>query len=415
MIGRGTRLRPNLFGPGKHKTEFLIFDHYGNFEFFEQEYQEPEDTGSKPILQTTFEARLEFAQAALHHNNAQAFDVAINLLRADINDLPDNSVAVRRELRTVHQLQQSDLLKKLDAKTQHLLGETIAPLMAARVLKDKHATQLDKLMAGIQRCFVEQASCFDDGKIELLAEIDKLAINIQAVRQKDALIQELRSAEFWNNANIQKLEHARIELRGIMKYRQTQSGPGYETSVTKTGDREVREKDHELKIAGASETLVYRRRLKDILEKMVASNLTLQKIRQGEEIAESELKSLASTILTAHPGVSLEVLNEFYGRTADQLHITLREIIGLDVQAVESHFAGFLHSHPTLTAKQVQFINLLKNFIAQHGSIVIEKLNEAPFTSISYLGIDDIFPQKDIGELIAVLKPFIRQDDKHDQ
>ncbi|WP_142690878.1 helicase-related protein, partial [Klebsiella pneumoniae] len=41
MIGRGTRLRPNLFGPGKHKTEFLIFDHYGNFDFFEQEYQEP--------------------------------------------------------------------------------------------------------------------------------------------------------------------------------------------------------------------------------------------------------------------------------------------------------------------------------------------------------------------------------------
>ncbi|MEW3697797.1 helicase-related protein, partial [Pseudomonas aeruginosa] len=25
MIGRGTRLRPNLFGPGKNKSEFLIF------------------------------------------------------------------------------------------------------------------------------------------------------------------------------------------------------------------------------------------------------------------------------------------------------------------------------------------------------------------------------------------------------
>ncbi len=79
----------------------MIFDHYGNFDFFEQEYQEPEDTGSKSLLQTTFELALVLAQAALRHNHAAAFDAAIALLRADINDLPDTSVAVKRELRAV--------------------------------------------------------------------------------------------------------------------------------------------------------------------------------------------------------------------------------------------------------------------------------------------------------------------------
>ncbi|MBK9437648.1 MAG: hypothetical protein IPN51_06600 [Chloracidobacterium sp.] len=39
MIGRGTRLREHLFGLGKHKTKFYIFDHCGNFEFFDQEYK----------------------------------------------------------------------------------------------------------------------------------------------------------------------------------------------------------------------------------------------------------------------------------------------------------------------------------------------------------------------------------------
>src|SRR5690606_18151927 len=163
MIGRGTRLRENLFGPGKDKTEFLIFDHYGNFDFFEQEYEEPEDTGSKSLLQTTFEARLELAQTALRSNHGQAFDAAIELLRADINDLPDDSIAVKRELRVVHQLQQTAQLKTLDARTQHLLASTIAPLMSARVLRDKHATALDKLIANIEKCYVEQASCFVDG------------------------------------------------------------------------------------------------------------------------------------------------------------------------------------------------------------------------------------------------------------
>ena len=410
MIGRGTRLRPNLFGPGKHKTEFLIFDHYGNFDYFEQEYQEPEDTGSKSLLQTTFEARLQLAQAALKHNHAAAFDVAIELLRADINDLPDDSIAVRRELRSVHQLQQTSLLQDFNAKTQHLLEATISPLMSARVLRDKHATAFDRLVAGIQRCMVEQASCFEDGKSELLAELDRLAVNINAVRQKDAVIAEVRSADFWQQPSIERLEYARKELRGIMKYRQGGTPPGYGISSTRTGDDNIKVREREVQIAGANEAMLYRRRLKDILDGMLAANPTLQRIHQGQPIAESELKTLTSTILTSHPGVSLEVLNEFYGRTADQLHLTVREVIGLDPEAIEAHFKQFLHQHPNLTAQQVRFMNLLKNYIAQYGSIVVDKLYEPPFDSVSHEGIDGVFSPDDVGELVSVLKPFIRQD-----
>ena len=415
MIGRGTRLRPNLFGPGKHKSEFLIFDHYGNFDYFEQEYKEPEDTGSKSLLQTTFEARLQLAQAALKANRADAFDVAVELLQADINDLPDTSVAVKRELRVVHQLQQTPMLKTLDSKTQHLLSNTIAPLMSARVLRDKHATAFDKLIAGIQCCLVVQASCFEDGKTELLAELDRLAVNINAVRQKDAVIAEVRSAAFWQLPSIAKLEHARKELRSIMKYRQSGTGPGYDIGSTRTRDGNIQNNERQVYIAGANEAMIYRRRLKDILDAMLAANPTLQKIRQGEPIAEPELKTLTSTILTSHPGVSLEVLNEFYGRTADQLHLTVREIIGLDPEAIEEHFKQFLHQHPNLTAQQVRFMNLLKNYIAQHGSIVVDKLYEPPFDSISHEGIDGVFTPDDVGDLIAVLEPFIKQEAQHGQ
>jgi type I restriction enzyme R subunit len=35
MIGRGTRLCEDAFGPGEPKEHFLIFDVCGNFKFFE--------------------------------------------------------------------------------------------------------------------------------------------------------------------------------------------------------------------------------------------------------------------------------------------------------------------------------------------------------------------------------------------
>jgi len=60
-------------------------------------------------------------------------------------------------------------------------------------------------------------------------------------------------------------------------------------------------------------------------------------------------------------------------------------------------------------------MNLLKNYIAQHGSILIEKLYDAPFTSVSHRGIDGVFTADDVGELIAVLKPFLKQGAQHDQ
>ena len=37
MLGRGTRLCPDLFGPGKDKKDFFIFDFCGNLEFFSQD------------------------------------------------------------------------------------------------------------------------------------------------------------------------------------------------------------------------------------------------------------------------------------------------------------------------------------------------------------------------------------------
>ena len=406
MIGRGTRLRPNLFGPGKHKTEFLIFDHYGNFSFFDEEYKEPEDVGGKSLLQTTFEARIALAQSALKNNHAQAFDVAISHLRADINDLTDESIAVKRELRNVHQLQQTDQLTKFEASTQHLLTNTIAPLMSSRVLHDKHATSLDKLIAQIQTCLVENASCFEDGRDQLLAQLDTLAVNIQAVRQKDAVIAKVRSADFWQNATIDSLEFARTELRGIMKYRQSTTNPEY-TPTTSTQDGKVQQTERPFTIPDADQVFMIRKRAKEVLEQMIQANPTLQKIQQGQAVLAHELTSLTSAILTTHPGVSLELLNEFYGRTATQLDITIRELIGVDPQAVEAHFQAFLHAHPQLTAKQVKFMNLLKNHIATHGSIQIETLYEQPFTSVSHEGIDGVFDSADVDDLIAVLKPFI--------
>jgi len=59
MLGRGTRLSPNLFGPGQHKEFFYIFDYCQNLEFFKENPQVTEGAGSDSLGKRLFKTRLE--------------------------------------------------------------------------------------------------------------------------------------------------------------------------------------------------------------------------------------------------------------------------------------------------------------------------------------------------------------------
>src|SRR5438046_7972298 len=49
MLGRGTRLCPDLFGPGQHKQFFYVFDYCQNLEFFSQQLPPTEGNTTEPL------------------------------------------------------------------------------------------------------------------------------------------------------------------------------------------------------------------------------------------------------------------------------------------------------------------------------------------------------------------------------
>ena len=98
MIGRGTRLKKDLFGSGQDKKIFRIFDHWGNFERFEMGYRPAEPTQSKPLLQLVFEERINLAETALRQSEIAAFEAVIDLIGKDIETLPEESVSVREKM-----------------------------------------------------------------------------------------------------------------------------------------------------------------------------------------------------------------------------------------------------------------------------------------------------------------------------
>ena len=58
MIGRGTRLCPDLFGPGEDKHDFRVFDFCFNFDFFREQPEGIEGGGAVPLGARLFRSRV---------------------------------------------------------------------------------------------------------------------------------------------------------------------------------------------------------------------------------------------------------------------------------------------------------------------------------------------------------------------
>ena len=63
MIGRGTRLCPDLFGPGQDKEFFRVFDYCQNLEFFGANPELKEASAAKSLSERLFAARLDLVRA----------------------------------------------------------------------------------------------------------------------------------------------------------------------------------------------------------------------------------------------------------------------------------------------------------------------------------------------------------------
>jgi type I restriction enzyme R subunit len=89
-------------------------------------------------------------------------------------------------------------------------------------------------------------------------------------------------------------------------------------------------------------------------------------------------------------------------RSGSGLGLFVREMIGLDREAAKRAFDGFLVGK-TLTANQIQFINLVVDYLTQSGWMSVAQLYEAPFTDFSPRGVEGVFDSAQVTQLLSIL------------
>lgn len=410
MIGRGTRLCKNLFGPGLDKTEFQIFDHWANFAFHDLNADEAEPSVAKALTQRRYEARIDLATKALARSDIPAFDAIAQLLQQDAAALPDGAIAVRERWQAVQQARDAKLVHQFAPVTRQILLEAVAPLMSALDVRGQgDALRWDLLITKAQAAAIDAAGAPNPHRADVLAWLDRLPPHLNPVRAKANEIKAIRSDNFWQAADFAALEGVRVDLREIIHLAEPPSPPPPPPLVTRldiredTGEIEITVRPTRIKSVDYG---IYRKAVQSVLEPLFDTNPVLKKIRRGEPVTDEEMDMLNSLLHTLNPDVNLATLREFFPDTAVPLATILRSIVGHDHETVEAKFTAFAQTH-ALNSQQLRFLALLKEHIRQYGALTPEKLFEAPFTTVHAEGLGGVFPNdQQLHEVVHLVRSF---------
>ncbi|MFL1809310.1 DEAD/DEAH box helicase family protein [Plesiomonas shigelloides] len=411
MVGRGTRLCEGLYGLGKPKSHFLIFDHWGNFDYFEMDPPEDEGRPDKSLCQKLFEARINLAETALKKGEMGVFTLAISLIKADIDALDDRCIAVRDNWQLKASVSDPKRLNSFAPDTRQLLRAELAPLMQWRDIRgESEAMRWDLELTELQYIQLTKPTELDVAKLPVLTKVGRLSMHLNPVRAKAEEIKAIQQDSFWQHVSIDALEQQRLALRGIIHLRDKGSTP----PPTPLPVLDIREDSATYEIKDRPTHIVtvdyqiFRQEVERTLSPLFATDPVLAKIRKGQSVTEAELTQLNALVHIQNPNLDLHTLKAFFPDSGASLDQLLRTLIGMDENGVEQAFTAFVQQHHThLNSRQQRFISLLKSHLCKFGTIKVAELYDQPFTGVHTDGLDGVFTNPAQADaLVALVKQF---------
>lgn len=392
MIGRGTRLRPHLFGPGRHKEFFYIFDFCDNFSFFSQQTEERDTPVPPSLSEQIFLTRLRIVRAIPDEATGDllAFREEVReTLHGQVQALDEDSFLVRQQWEVVSHYKDAARWRVLDEADVTALRTHVAPLVRDE-RSDESARRFDLL---VLQTALARLSGQGRQEAALTARIQRVARGLQKkgsvpeVARQMPQLEQWSKEDFWPAVPVGSLEPIRLTGRGLVRYLDKDTREPIYTNFTDeiSGPEEVHEH-----LVGYASSEAYRDRMESIIRKN-SNHLTIRKLRFNTPITEAELGELEWMLFEETGLESREQFTQVLGERP--LGEFVRSLVGLDVTAAKEAFSAFLEAG-SLTVAQQTFLNTLIEYLAENGTIELKVLFKQPFTDIDSGGVVNLFDDR---------------------
>ena len=213
MIGRGTRLCPDLFGPGDDKHDFRVFDFCFNFDFFRENPEGIEVGGDVPLRARLFRSRVQlltYVQATPDLDPEAALAGALTTeLHREVTAMNRENFIVRMQLEAVERFQQRGSWEQLTASDVEVLQSEVAGLPSEIETDDIESRLFDLTALRMQLALAEG----DTGTFEQLRRrVVEIALlleeksTIPAVAAQLAYLASMQEIVFWEGIALDGLD-----------------------------------------------------------------------------------------------------------------------------------------------------------------------------------------------------------------
>jgi len=401
MLGRGTRLCPDLFGPGENKKEFYVFDFCGNYEYFNENPDAREPAPTKPLSQRLFKHRLELldgtGQIARVEGEgasqyAQIRDELADGLHAEVAAMNVNNVLVRPHRRGVEKWRERDVWNEVGAGEKKELDD-MAGLPAELPLEDETARQFDLLMFRLELATLRKEKRWAKlaGRAREVAHLllTTSARNVPMVAAHLPLLEEMDTDEWWLDVSVPMLERARKKLRDIVRFIEKEKR--FFVHLDLEDDWEASVEIEPCNVVGvpASPLPNYRRGVENFLKSHRDTGV-VGRLHRNEPLTPRDLEELDHQLFEVGGFPDRTTFEREIGPQPD-LGVWVRTLVGLEPAALRAAFAQFL-SDGTLSPTQIAFVEAIVAYLAQNG-VMLDKgqLTQDPWKSLHARGLSDLF------------------------
>lgn len=409
MIGRGTRLlESNKPKPWcTEKDVFLVLDCWDNFEYFKLQPKGKELKPQIPLPVRLLGLRLDKIEKAADRGHEELVAREIAKLRQQIATLPKDSVVIKDAAVALARLDDDNFWVSLTHQKIEFLRAEIKPLFRTVSEADFKAMRFERDLLEYSLAVLnedtEQAETLKEGIVE---QISELPLSVSFVKQEESLIRAAQTNHYWIKADEDQFDELVNKIAPIMKFREQMvgAGPVHLDLTDVLHNKEMVEFGPQHEAASISR---YREMVEALIAELTEHNPVLQRIKSGEAISADEADQLAELLHEEHPHITEDLLRQVYKNRKAHLLQFIRHILGIEVlksfpDEVSAAFDQFIRAHTTLSSRQMEFLNLLKNFIIEREKVEKKDLINAPFTVIHPQGIRGVFSPSEINEILQL-------------
>lgn len=406
MIGRGTRLRPDLFGGGKDKELFYIFDYCRNFEYFNQNIVEVEPRMQESLGSRLFHKRVELIdtirKAPDRNAELEKLDGEMTeRLQLEVEAINPNNFVVRPHLQQVEKFNDKKAWEKIDADGYHELTQIISRLPNELQPEEETAKWFDYLILKTQLAVLQHHKKFDRLKeqvVDIAGSLEEKE-SVPVVKAQIELLQEIQKDDFWQHITLPMLENARKRLRDLVRFiDKTRRLDIYTDFEDEIGEGQ------EINLPGTVTTTSlarYRAKMMHFL-KAEEHNIALEKLKRNIAITQSDISELERMFFESGDFGTKEDFENAYGKQ-EKLGLFIRSLVGLDRQAAKRAFNDFLDGQ-RYTSNQIEFVNMIIDFLTKNGIMDAALLYQPPYTNYDSNGLSGIFSDNEATKIVEILE-----------